>query len=68
MNPSVNFNEMYEGINDKELLQLRFNHEEDPEDVVTDEQIYAEKKKEEKKNEFEKHDFNGDKFTEIYDE
>lgn len=62
-NPSVNFNEMYEG-----LVQLKYNHEEDPQDVVADEDpIYAEKKVEEKK-ESDLIDFTGSKYTEVYDE
>jgi len=66
INPSVDLNEMYEGV---KLVQLnsQFTHETDPDDIVPDNaQVYQEKKEEEKPDDTIKVDFSGAKFTEDY--
>lgn len=69
-NPSINIAEMYGGIdeNEKTMVQLKFEHEHDNDDIVPEftENVVIEQK--EKKIDHRKTDFNGDKYDEFYDE
>jgi len=65
-NPSVDFDEMYEGV---KLVQLNseFTHDNDPDDIVADNAaVYQEKKDDVKDDTLMRVDFQGEKFTEDY--
>jgi len=69
-NPSINLSEMYGTMyhEDASLLQVKFEHEHDNDDIVPEltENVVLEKKA--KEVDARKTDFAGEKFTEIYDE
>jgi len=69
-NPSINLSEMYGTMyhDDASLVQVKFEHEHDNDDIVPEltENVVLEKKT--KELDARKTDFAGEKFTEVYDE
>jgi len=69
-NPSINLSEMYGTMyhDDASLVQVKFEHEHDNDDIVPEltENVVLEKKA--KELDARKTDFAGEKFTEVYDE
>ena len=67
-NPSINMAEMYGGIDEPSFVQMKFEHEHDVDDVVPEftENVVIEPKK--APTDPRKTDFNGEKYTEVYDD
>lgn len=66
-NPSINLADMYGGM-DENLIQVKFEHEHDNDDIVPEltENVVVEKK--EVKVDTRKTDFTGEKYDEVYDD
>ena len=67
-NPSVNYGEMWSGVDELTFVQVGFEHEHDFDDIVPEftENIVVEQKH--GKADTRKTDFNGEKYEEFYDE